>query len=54
MVNQPLNLQRSNVRRSAELNGLASPHEQVFGLWCDRSQDVQEIQESWRQDWSQR
>jgi hypothetical protein len=48
MAIQPL-----NVLRSAELNCPASPHEEAFGLWRDRSQDVLEIQESLRQDWRQ-
>ncbi len=30
------------------------PHEEVFGLWRDRSQDALEMEESLRQEWSQR
>ena len=29
------------------------PHEDVFGLWRDRSQDALEMEESLRQEWSQ-
>jgi hypothetical protein len=29
------------------------PHEDVFGLWRDRSQDALEMEESSRQEWSQ-
>ena len=30
------------------------PHEEVFGLWRDRLQDALEMEETLRQEWSQR
>jgi hypothetical protein len=33
-----------------EVDRLPPPHEEVFGLWCDRSQDALEMEESLRQE----
>jgi hypothetical protein len=38
---------------SLDASAVPPPHEEVFGLWRDRSQDALEMEESLRQEWSQ-